>query len=287
MSTGQTARPPEAAQVKACCAVAYGSDAAALILGDSYHPGGLDLTRRLARALDLRPGQRVLDVASGPGATGLLLAAEFAVTVDGIDLAETNVAKARGAADQAGLADRVSFHLGDAERLPFPDATLDAIVCECALCTFPDKPAVAAEFARTLTPGGRAGITDVTLTPDGLGPELEGLAGWVACLADARPAHDYTRILADAGLDTTLVETHDAALARMIEQIDARLTALRLLADPRDPLPGIDVDRALELTAQASRAVQAGTAGYALLVAEKPRGRDRAGHSHITPYASG
>ena len=47
-------------------------DAVALLLGVSYHPGGLALTRRLAAALDLRPGQRVIDVASGPGATARL-----------------------------------------------------------------------------------------------------------------------------------------------------------------------------------------------------------------------
>jgi ubiquinone/menaquinone biosynthesis C-methylase UbiE len=262
--------PEAAAELKACCAAAYSSDAVALILGDSYHPGGLDLTRRLARALGLRPGQRVLDVASGPGATALMLAAEFGVTVDGVDLAETNVATAQQGADQAGLADRVRFHVGDAERLPFDGGAFDAVVCECALCTFPDKPAAAAEFARALAPGGRAGITDVTLAPGGLPDELAGLAGWVACLADARPADEYQTILADAGLRPILAEAHNAALARMIEQIHARLSAFRLLAGPRDALPGIDVDGALQLTAQASRAVQAGAAGYALLVAHKP-----------------
>jgi arsenite methyltransferase len=271
----QATRTPEApeaaAELKACCAAAYSSDAVALVLGDSYHPGGLDLTRRLARALDLRPGQRVLDVASGPGATALTLAAEFGVTIDGVDLAETNVTRARDAAEKAGLGNRVSFRLGDAERLPVDDGTFDAVVCECAFCTFPDKPAAAAEFARVLTPGGRAGITDVTLAPGGLDPELAGLAGWIACLADARPAVEYQAILAAAGLHRVLTENHDAALARMIDQIDARLCALRLLAGPGDPLAGVDIDRALQLTAQAARAVQAGAAGYALLVAHKPQ----------------
>ena len=56
-------------ELKVCCSTAYQRDAVALILGESYHPGGLDLTRRLARSIDLRTGQRVLDVASGPGAT--------------------------------------------------------------------------------------------------------------------------------------------------------------------------------------------------------------------------
>ncbi len=77
-------------QITSCCAVAYSSDAVALPLGDSYHPGGAALTRRLAGVLGLRPGLRVADIASGPGAT-----------VDGVDYAAAIVAAAREAAEAA------------------------------------------------------------------------------------------------------------------------------------------------------------------------------------------
>ena len=60
-------------EIKACCAVSYQQDAVALILGDSYHPGGLALTRHVARSINLQPGERVLDVASGPGTTAFML----------------------------------------------------------------------------------------------------------------------------------------------------------------------------------------------------------------------
>jgi hypothetical protein len=56
-------------RLKACCAAAYGSDIVALLLGDSYHPGGRALTHRLADGLGLRAGADVLDVAGGAGAT--------------------------------------------------------------------------------------------------------------------------------------------------------------------------------------------------------------------------
>jgi arsenite methyltransferase len=150
---------------KACCAAAYGSDAVALLLGDSYDPGGLALTRRLAGALGLSPGDRVLDVASGRGATALLLAREYGLQVQGVDLSAANVALAEGAARAAGLADRVSFLRGDAEQLPHGDGLFDAVMCECAFGTFPDKPTAAAELARVLRPGARVGITDVTANP--------------------------------------------------------------------------------------------------------------------------
>ena len=260
---------PGPAEVKACCAAAYSGDAVALLLGESYHPGGLPLTRRLAAALDLRPGQRVIDVASGPGATARLLAAEYAVTVDGVELGEPAVQRARVAAAEAGLSGRVRFHRGDAERLPLPDAVADAVVCECALCTFPGKQAAAAEFARVLRPGGRAGITDITVTDGGLPEELTTLNAWVACIAGARPAPQYAELLAAAGLRVIREERHDDAIARMIGQIEGRVRLLRMTAAGRLAAAGIDTSAVLRYTALARQAVADGLIGYRLLVAEK------------------
>src|SRR5207302_7115740 len=59
--------------------------------------------------------------AAGPGATTRLLAAEYDVTVDGVDLGQSTVERARTATVAAGLADAVRFHVGDAERIPLPD----------------------------------------------------------------------------------------------------------------------------------------------------------------------
>src|SRR6266542_5343114 len=258
MSTAEAL--PSAEELKLCCASAYQRDAVALILGESYHPGGLDLTRRLARALRLRPGARVLDVASGPGTTAFLLGSEFGVEVDGVDLGDLTVAKAIATAASEGLGVQVRFHVGDAERIPLPDASVDAVVCECAFCTFPDKKTAASEMARVLEPGGRVGITDVTLDPARLDAELRTLAGWVACLADARPVAEYVELLAGAGLTVTKTEPHDDALARMIEQIDARLVAFRMAKVPA--LENIDFDMARERAALAARAVREGIAGY-------------------------
>jgi arsenite methyltransferase len=254
--------------VKACCARSYQSDVVALILGESYHPGGLELTRRLGGSLGLRSGQKVLDVASGPGATAFLLAAEFGVEVEGVDLGSESVAKANARAAERGIDGRVRFTVGDAEELPLADASVDAVVCECAFCTFPDKPTAARELARVLRPGGRLGITDVALDPTRLDDELRSMAGWVACLADARPLEEYVALLEAEGLRVTLTEHHDDALAAMIDQIDARLVAFRMAKVAA--LEAIDFDQARRRVAAAARAVAEGVAGYKLLVAEKP-----------------
>ncbi|GAA4656945.1 hypothetical protein GCM10023347_03890 [Streptomyces chumphonensis] len=263
-------QPPPRDDVKACCAAAYSSDVVTLLLGDSYHPGGTALTRRLADALALRPDDGVLDVASGRGTTALLLAETYGVRVDGVDYSPANTALARGTAEAAGHADRVSFTTGDAERLPYPDGDFTALVCECALCTFPDKCRAAAEFARVLRPGGRVGITDVTADTDRLPAELTGLAARIACVADALPLAGYVDLLSAAGLRTLRTEPHDAALLRMIDQIEARLNLARMTAPDRLAAADIDLAAAPTVLAAARSAVADGVLGYALLIAEKP-----------------
>jgi SAM-dependent methyltransferase len=256
-------------RIKACCADAYSRDIVTVLLGDSYHPGGAELTRTLAEALGLRSGQRVADIASGPGATARVLAGEYDVTVDGIDISESTVNSAQAAATAAGLGEQVRFHHGDAEELPLPDNTFDALVCECALCTFPDKNAAARQFARILRPGGLAGITDVTITEAGLPPELTSLTAWVACVADARTLTDYTDILAGAGLHVRHSESHDDSLLKMIDRIAARITALRIAAPKLLADNGVVPEAVLAYTRRVTDAVKAGHIGYTLITAEK------------------
>ena len=125
--------------IKSCCAQLYEQDFVRLLLGDSFHPGGLGLTTQLGQALVFKPGLRVLDGASGTGTSALHLAETFECEVVGVDYGGDNVRVANEAATARGLSGRVRFQQGDSERLPFEDASFDAIICECAFCTFPDK----------------------------------------------------------------------------------------------------------------------------------------------------
>ncbi len=259
-----------AAELKSCCAAAYESDLARLLLGGSFHPGGLALTAWLGERLGLSARARVLDVACGRGASAIFLAQRFGCRVTGIDFGRENIAEAKARAEQAQLADLVRFDTGDAERLDYPDAGFDAVVCECAYCTFPDKRAAARELIRVLGPGGRLGLSDLTRSGD-LPGEFTGLLAWIACIGDARPAAEYVAHLQMAGFRSVVAEAHDDALAGMVRDIQARLLATEVMVKlEKVNLPGVEFREANALAASAAHAVRAGLLGYTLITATKP-----------------
>jgi ubiquinone/menaquinone biosynthesis C-methylase UbiE len=264
--TGLQASPET---IKRCCAAAYDHEAVRILVGDALHPGGAELTERLGRLLNMTPASRVLDVASGRGEGALVLAARFGCEVVGLDFGQRNVEAAAKKARNLKLADRVAFYCGDAERLPFVDGTFDAVVCECALCTFPDKPTAAAEFARVLKPGGQVGISDLTRSAP-LPCEFEGIAAWIACVADARPLDEYRALLAGAGLAVGAVEQHDRALVDFVEAIRSRLFATEIMVGLKKvELPGIDLTLVRDVARHAYAAAKSGTLGYAIVTAVK------------------
>lgn len=255
--------------VKQCCARLYESDLARLLLGDSFHPGGGRLTERLGQVLELTPDSRVLDVASGKGTSAILLAERFGCQVLGVDYGGQNVQEARAAAVAKGLDGRVRFERADAESLPAGDASFDAVICECAFCTFPDKPAAAREFARVLRAGGRAGLSDLTRGPS-LPKDLDGLLAWVACIADAQPAESYAAYLRGAGFAVQPVEPHDEALTEMVSQVRGKLFGAEILVGLKKlDLPGVDFAAAKQMARAALKAIEQGQLGYAIITGLK------------------
>jgi ubiquinone/menaquinone biosynthesis C-methylase UbiE len=262
----QPAVATDAASVKACCAALYQDDYVRLLLGDSFHPGGEGLTRELGMALALHRGERVLDVASGKGTSAFVLADAFGCRVTGVDYGELNVAEA--AARQHQLCE---FRQGDAERLPFESGAFDAAISECAFCTFPSKETAAAEMFRVLKPGGRLGLTDVTLFAERVPRGLDNLLGIVACLGDARPAAAYRQILGEAGfVDFTEVD-QSKHLLDMVDSIRKKLDLARFaVAIKKLDVGGLDLDTARTTALLARQTIADGAAGYVLLTARKP-----------------
>ncbi len=117
--------------------------------------------RALVAAIDPRPGQRVLDVATGTGLVAGELVRRGGCEVVGLDQSEEMLAGARArVADDPALADRVTFVRGEAERLPFADAEFDALSFTYLMRYVDDRAATMRELARVVRPGGRIGMVE-------------------------------------------------------------------------------------------------------------------------------
>lgn len=125
-------------------------------------------TDQTLRVAGIRPGERVMDLATGTGITAIA-ARERGAKVTAVDLTPELLEVARSKAQAAGY-DDIDFREGDAEALPLPDAAFDVVLSTCGHMFAPDQPQVAAELARVTRPGGR--VVFLAWTPEG------GLGGW-------------------------------------------------------------------------------------------------------------
>lgn len=162
---------------------------------------------------ELRAGERVLDLGSGGGIDVLLSARRVGPTgkAYGVDMTEEMLTLARANAARAGVSN-VEFLRGHIEAIPLPANSIDVVISNCVINLSVDKPAVFAEMARVLTPGGRIGIADV-VAADELTPEQRAERGdYVGCIAGALSFAEYRKHLGAAGFtEVELTTTHEVA----------------------------------------------------------------------------
>jgi len=115
----------------------------------------------LCEALDLRSGTRVLDVAAGNG-NATLAAARRWCDVTSTDYVPSLLESGQARAQAEGHV--ISFQEADAENLPFPDASFDAVLSTFGVMFTPNQEKAASELARVCKPGGKIGLAN--WTPD-------------------------------------------------------------------------------------------------------------------------
>lgn len=164
-----------------------------------YHQDAPDLDAMLA-AVVLRGDERVLDIGTGTGHTALAFAPRVAEVV-GLDLTPAMLEQARILAEERGSAN-VRFEVGEAEALPYPDASFDLVTCRVCAHHFRDVRAAVCEASRVLRPGGRVLWVD-SVSPDD--PAQDTFLNCIELLRDPSHVRNYgvsqwQALFAEAGL---------------------------------------------------------------------------------------
>lgn len=172
-------------------------------------PDVIGQRQTILRALALQPGERAIDIGSGPG----LLACEMAVAVGtggricGVDVSENMLALARARRPPAASGP-IEYQEADAHTLPYADASFDVAVCTQVYEYVDDVPAALLELGRVLRPGGRALVLDTDwdsiVWRSGDDDRMRRvLRAWDGHLADPHLPRRLTGLLGDAGFSVT------------------------------------------------------------------------------------
>ena len=203
---------------------------------DQDHYGGLAANDDLARAAAIRGDDLVLDLCCGLGGPARYQALSRRCRVVGLDY---NEARVKGAADltrRVNLARRVRFLRGDAQALPFPPESFDAVLSQEALLHIPDKGKALGECVRVLKEGGRIAFTD-WIAGGGL-TEADRATMWSGVAAQSiQSINQYLALLKAAGFAEVRVVNLSAMWVPILRE---RLAMYRRLREETCIRTGVD-----------------------------------------------
>ncbi|MEM7287381.1 MAG: methyltransferase domain-containing protein [Actinomycetota bacterium] len=197
---------------------------------DEFHMGGRTLTDTVLHGLG-DPGGALLDVGCGIGGPARVMARRFEVPVVGLDLTPEFVDAAEELTRRTGLADSVSFELGSALDMPFPDDRFAGAVMFHVGMNIEDKHALFAEVARVLGQGATFVVYDIMRLGDG---EFGFPVPWATDPSTSFVAtpDEYADALRSAGFepDQPVVRTQEA-MAAMADQRQMPVFLSHLMGD--------------------------------------------------------
>ena len=212
-----------------CCIDFYQLPITQFLLGDSFHPGGLKLTKQLAQQLLIGRDSRVLDIASGRGTSSLYLAEQFGCQVVALDLSENNLEYSRVLAKERNLSSQITTTTASAENLPFESNSFDAIICECAVCTFENPQQAVNEMFRVLKPNAKVGISDVVLNKE-LPCDLNELLSKIFCISGALSNEQYIEMFKKNGFSKIKLLPVNWAITEVMDKIKKQTKLLNTIS---------------------------------------------------------
>jgi SAM-dependent methyltransferase len=176
----------------------------------------------------LREGDVVLDLGSGAGFDAFLAAKRVGKIgrVIGVDMTPEMVSRAKENAKK-GKYSNVEFCLGEIEKLPVEDSSIDVIISNCVINLSPDKEMVFKEAYRVLKSEGRLMVSDLVLAKD-LPKELkDSVEAYVGCLAGAIKKDEYLNLIIMAGFqDVEVISESSYPVVAIFENFKDALNAI-------------------------------------------------------------
>jgi SAM-dependent methyltransferase len=178
-----------------------------LVMGEQIHIGGFASSLDLAEKAEIADSGTGVDLCccNGAGMRFLLRFANVA-TMTGVDATQTVVDQGIERCEAEGVTDRTNFVLADACETTLPDGQADFVWGEDAWCYVSDKPALVAEAARIVKPGGTIAFTDWVEGPAGLSDEEAARFLAFMKFPNIQDIEGYRTLLTDNGCEVKLAE---------------------------------------------------------------------------------
>ena len=185
-----------------------------------------------AALADLKVGETVLDLGSGAGVDAFLAANKVGPKgkVIGVDMTGEMIDKASSIARSSGY-ENVEFRLGEIEKLPVDDSSVDTVISNCVINLSSDKAKVFGEAYRVLRPGGRLAISDIVAERTLSDAIRNDLDAWAGCIAGALEQQEYLGKIKGAGFGDLEVKANrqfyveDSANREMVKLLSITVKA--------------------------------------------------------------
>jgi len=176
----------------------------------------------------LKEGDVVLDLGSGAGFDAFLAAQRVGKTgrVIGVDMTPEMVERAKKNAKK-GKYDNVEFRLGEIEKLPVEDNSIDVIISNCVINLSPDKEMVFKEAHRVLKSSGKLMVSDLVLAKELPGALKDSVEAYVGCLAGAIKKDEYLKLITMAGFyDVKVISESSYPVDAMFDNLESAQDAV-------------------------------------------------------------